>query len=220
MGGVDQPINESTPWRDDAASDLSSVAVVADSSSFFDGDALPMALGSLARVQSLEKIVPPPECPTRESSSATAVLNLLATIVGGGILSLPWAIDACGLGLGVGLMVTSAVASDFTVYILVASARRVGATSFADIAGLLWGATAETGVSFLLFGLTLFVLIANAILISDVATLLFRGLGIFAVAGYHDDDDGAARDSIDKNQRAVALAGVLVLIGARRRKKS
>ena len=61
---------------------------------------------------SFEFLDPPPASPLRETNTATAVLNLCSTIVGGGVLSLPFSLRRCGLAPGLLVMALSALASE------------------------------------------------------------------------------------------------------------
>mmetsp|Transcript_26994 Transcript_26994/g.79760 ORF Transcript_26994/g.79760 Transcript_26994/m.79760 type:complete len:105 (-) Transcript_26994:1966-2280(-) len=76
-----------------------------------------------------EILNPHHECPTRRTGLLPAVFNLVATIVGGGILSVPLAFEKCGVVLATILMVVAAVLTDFSLYIMCSCSRRTGARS-------------------------------------------------------------------------------------------
>ena len=57
------------------------------------------------------------ESPDRTATTATAVFNLVSTIVGGGVLSLPFAISVQGVFGGLIALLLSAIASDFSIHI-------------------------------------------------------------------------------------------------------
>ena len=55
--------------------------------------------------------------------SQSAIFGLVSTIVGGGVLSLPFAFAQTGLVLGTALLLGSAAASEFTIQLVVSCAR-------------------------------------------------------------------------------------------------
>ena len=74
-------------------------------------------------------LVPPFDDPSRQSTSLVAIFNLIATIVGGGVLSLPLAFDKLGVGLATVLMILAAIVTDQSLYLLCLCARLTGASS-------------------------------------------------------------------------------------------
>ena len=76
-----------------------------------------------------EILVPPFDSETRKSTLIPATFNLVATIVGGGVLSLPLAFQKCGIVLATVLMILSAVVTDFSLYLLCISARQTGVSA-------------------------------------------------------------------------------------------
>jgi hypothetical protein len=69
-------------------------------------------------VPSLELLVPSAGSHLRKSSKVAATFNLIATIVGGGILSMPLALAKAGLALGTLLIIFAASITDFSLYLL------------------------------------------------------------------------------------------------------
>jgi hypothetical protein len=65
----------------------------------------------------------------RQTNIHTAIFNLVTTIIGGGVLSLPYAIKRSGIVMGLLLLVVAAVACDWSLYILMSCARRTGSHS-------------------------------------------------------------------------------------------
>ena len=53
-------------------------------------------------------------------------------MIGGGVLTLPYAFGQMGIAGALIMQAVSAVAAGFSLYILVASARRTGARSYAE----------------------------------------------------------------------------------------
>jgi hypothetical protein len=99
-----------------------------------------------ARSQSVEQFGTPYHSPARRGTARSSTFNLIgnanvcggtntvgspqlasvlftATIVGGGILSMPYAFARCGLALGLIVLWVTAMLSDFTLYILVRCVR-------------------------------------------------------------------------------------------------
>lgn len=80
-------------------------------------------------VPDIEILNPQHYCPTRQATLVSATFALVATIVGGGILSIPLAFEKCGLVLATALILFSIVTTDFSLYILCSVSRRTGAGS-------------------------------------------------------------------------------------------
>lgn len=96
----------------------------------------------------------------------------MATIVGGGVLSLPLAFAKCGIPVATVLMIMAAVVTERTLNMLCMTARRTGATSYGEIGGKAFGEWMEWFISFLLFVFLLFIIVAYMILIQDIWTPL------------------------------------------------
>ena len=62
----------------------------------------------------------------RNINSPSAIFSLVSTMVGGGVLSLPYAMSNCGFVLGTFALLVSAAASAWTLDMLVDCARRTG----------------------------------------------------------------------------------------------
>ncbi|GMI16442.1 hypothetical protein TrLO_g9262 [Triparma laevis f. longispina] len=71
---------------------------------------------------------------SRTGTISSAVFNLTTTMVGGGVLSLPYAFSKSGLLTGYLLLLLFACVSDFTVYSLVSCSRRSGEATFEGVA--------------------------------------------------------------------------------------
>jgi len=81
----------------------------------------------------LVALKPPFSSDQRCSSIVVAIFNLVATIVGGGLLSVPLAFEKCGIILATFLMIFSAVATDRSLYLLCLCSQYTGATSFGEV---------------------------------------------------------------------------------------
>lgn len=73
----------------------------------------------LTRASSVEYLSPSLHSSLRHASLHAAVYALCGTILGGGVLSLPFCFSLLGLFGGVIVLIVIAVASDFSIYILV-----------------------------------------------------------------------------------------------------
>jgi hypothetical protein len=82
--------------------------------------------------------------PIRTGKSTSAVFNLVCTMTGGGMLSLPYAMAAGGIVMGPIFLLISAIGSDFSIYILVSAARRTGAQTYEEVAMFAFGKNART----------------------------------------------------------------------------
>ena len=105
----------------------------------------------LAKHPSLEFLNPEFYSNKRKSSPISAIFNLVATVCGGGVLTLPIAFSRAGIIPSTILMVFSAFITDFAMYILCSCARRTGGKSYGDVARLAFGAKAELLVTVFLF---------------------------------------------------------------------
>lgn len=84
-------------------------------------------------------LVPGYDSPRRKSPLVVATFNLSATIVGGGVLSLPLAFAKCGIVLGTVLMITAGIVTDRSLYLLCLCARQTGATSYGEVGKVAFG---------------------------------------------------------------------------------
>ena len=80
-----------------------------------------------------DRLMPSFESPERQSTLLPAVFNLIATIVGGGVLSLPMAFHKCGILLATILTLAAAFLTNRSLRMLTFSARRTGATSYGEV---------------------------------------------------------------------------------------
>jgi len=120
----------------------------------------------------------------RHSTLVPATFNLVATIVGGGVLSLPLAFEKCGGILpATALMLLTAVATDRSLYLLCLAARRsAGAATYGEVARQAFGKPAEWFVAGLLAVFLLFVVTAYMVLIRDIWTPLVVRRPVVAVS--------------------------------------
>ncbi|CAH0520012.1 unnamed protein product [Peronospora belbahrii] len=111
---------------------------------------------------------PGPLATTRTATARSAIFNLVSTIIGGGILSLPFAFDKCGLVVALVFTAIAASASTFSLYVVVSCSRRGHATSYEEVVRIALGARAGRVAVVLLVLLTFLTLVAYVILIKDL----------------------------------------------------
>ncbi|DBA04061.1 TPA: hypothetical protein N0F65_009408 [Lagenidium giganteum] len=119
-----------------------------------------------------EYFSPGPHSKLRTGTAASAVFNLVSTIIGGGVLSLPYAFDKCGIVLATVFMIIAASGSTFTLYVIVSCSRRGGATTFEEIVRKALGPRAGLVTVVLLVMLTFLTMVAYVILIKDLVGAL------------------------------------------------
>ncbi|CAJ1937952.1 unnamed protein product [Cylindrotheca closterium] len=110
------------------------------------------------------------ESPNRKANVFSSTFNLSATIVGGGVLSLPLAFERCGIILGSILMVIAAIVTERSMYLLCLCARMTGSTSYGEVGKVAFGKSMEYFVSILLFVILQFALVAYMVLLQDIWT--------------------------------------------------
>lgn len=104
----------------------------------------------------------------RKSQMVVAIFNLSATIVGGGVLSLPLAFMKCGILLGSILMILAALVTERSLYLLCLCARRTGATTYGEVGKAAFGKHMEYFISLLLFFFLALVLVGYMVLLQDI----------------------------------------------------
>jgi len=165
---------------------------------------------SLSRRDSVEFLQPAFASPLRKTSFNAATFNLVATIVGGGVLSLPLAFAKAGIVLGTFMMVFSAWITEFGLYMLCSCARRTGARSYNEIVRHAFGAPAE-----ILMTVTLWFFLSGVLVAFNV---LLRG--IFAPIARDILDPFEFVDTRGKHFDSVVLLVILVLVSPLMLKKN
>ena len=126
----------------------------------------------MAKHPSFEFLNPEHDSELRKSSPVSAIFNLVATVCGGGVLTLPIAFARVGIIPSTIMMVFSAIITDFAMYILCSCARRTGGKSYGDVTRIAFGRKAEVAVMILLFIFLFFVIVAYMVLVKDIWTPL------------------------------------------------
>ncbi|GAB9469893.1 hypothetical protein Gpo141_00007156 [Globisporangium polare] len=122
--------------------------------------------------KSHEFFSPGPHSSERTVKAPSAIFNLASTIIGGGILSLPYAFEKCGIVLAFVFMLVSAMASNFSLYVIVSCSRRGGATTYEEIVRKALGPKAGLITVTLLVLLTFLTMVAYVILVKDLVSSL------------------------------------------------
>eukprot|EP00939_MAST-03C_sp_MAST-3C-sp1_P003330 g3330.t1 len=124
---------------------------------------------------------------SRKMKKHSAVFSLVSTILGGGVLSLPYAMSKTGVIGGPLLIIICAAISDFSLDLLLLSARYGSAVeTFEEVAKKAFGRRAQIMTVFLLFTLTWVCCVAYAVLIGD----MFAPLVTYAIPGVTISSDG------------------------------
>ncbi|GMH84019.1 hypothetical protein TrST_g10466 [Triparma strigata] len=130
----------------------------------------------ITRHMSLETLSPTFDSSTRHTSITTSTFNLVSTVIGGGILSIPFAYATTGLLLTSIYILVASVMAGFSLYILCSCSRRTGGCSYSDVVRIAFGTTAELSVTLILTVFLLFVTTAYMILMRDINTSLLTFL--------------------------------------------
>mmetsp|Transcript_4952 Transcript_4952/g.6525 ORF Transcript_4952/g.6525 Transcript_4952/m.6525 type:complete len:522 (-) Transcript_4952:371-1936(-) len=120
--------------------------------------------------RSYEFIYPAPVSDDRQSGVLPAIFNLCSTVLGGGILSLPYTFAKLGWGLGLIVLVGVALASDFALYILCSCSRRSGTINYVEVAKHAFGEAGGYFVTMMLSIFILFIVVAYQVLLRDIAS--------------------------------------------------
>ena len=130
----------------------------------------------LQKHPSFEFLNPSPDSELRIATPVSSIFNLVATVCGGGVLTLPIAFAKAGIIPATVMMILSAGITDFAMYILCSCARRTGGKSYGDVTRIAFGAKAEVSVTILLFVFLYFVIVAYMVLVKDIWTPLLLHL--------------------------------------------
>ena len=110
----------------------------------------------------------------RPSNLFVGTFNLIATIVGGAVLSLPIAFSKCGVVFTTLAMLLSAYMTYMSLIMTCYCSRRGGGSSYGEVVRSAFGERMEESVSWLLFLFLLFVIAAYMVLIRDIWTPLVQ----------------------------------------------
>ena len=119
---------------------------------------------------SLECLNPESHSPLRQSSRLVAMMNLVATVCGGGVLSLPWAVAKAGIVPTTLLLVAGATVTYHSLVCLMDAARTMGGRSYGQVAAAAFGKSAQIWTNLSLATMLSGSLIAYQVLVKDVWT--------------------------------------------------
>jgi Amino acid permeases len=157
-----------------------------------------------SKALSLEFLNPSHSSPLRRTSFNAATFNLVATVIGGGVLSLPLAFAKVGIVLATIMMIFAAYITEFGLYILCSCARRTGSDSYMTIVRSAFGPGAEIIVTSILSIYLLGVLVAFQVLLKDIFAPLARAFIVHFIP--------SSIYSPGKNLDAIVLAFIISLI--------
>mmetsp|Transcript_43359 Transcript_43359/g.97608 ORF Transcript_43359/g.97608 Transcript_43359/m.97608 type:complete len:496 (+) Transcript_43359:1-1488(+) len=112
----------------------------------------------------------------RQGTQTSAVLNLLATTMGAGLLSLPQAFAYTGWALGIGLMLVTSFCADLSLQFLVDLGRQSGRMSFEGNAFHYLGNAGKRGLNVLLIALLFLASVAMVIIIHDLLPAFIKNM--------------------------------------------
>jgi amino acid permease len=128
--------------------------------------------------RSREFLNPAHDSSLRRSSPDIALINLVATVCGGGVLSLPYAFRRAGILVTLALLIISAIMTNFSLFLLCACARRTGGRSYGDVARAAFGPLAEILTTVTLFVLLVGILVAYMVLLKGIWTPMILSLAV------------------------------------------
>jgi amino acid permease len=135
-------------------------------------------------VSIVESFKPSFASPRRKGTVMSSVFSLVSTILGGGVLSLPFAFSEAGIIPGIFLLLAVAAASDFSAFTLAACSRRAAAHTYEDVAALAFGSPGRTLAQMLVVMLTFLALIAYSILLRGIlGTFIQRRAVVLLLVG-------------------------------------
>jgi len=165
---------------------------------------------------SLDQLNPHPTSQTRQSSRLIAMINLVATVCGGGVLSLPLAVSKAGVIPTCLLMVYGAVVTDMALVCLVDAARKTGGRTYGDVTAAAFGSVAQVVTTATLALMLCGTLIAYQVLVRDIWTPVVAFLvqeirSLLWNSEDENDDTVVTPTAVSTQQANLLLAGILVL---------
>ncbi|QRV79525.1 Transmembrane amino acid transporter protein [Ceratobasidium sp. AG-Ba] len=105
-----------------------------------------------------------------------SMFNMANSILGAGIIGLPYAVSQAGFFTGIVLLVVLAGVTDWTIRLIVRNAKLSGRTSYIDIMGHCYGSSGRAAVSFFQFAFAFGGMCAFGIIIGDTIPHVIRQL--------------------------------------------
>jgi len=113
------------------------------------------------------------------SSIPFASFNFINSIVGAGIIGLPFAVKEAGIGLGIILLLLCGILTDFSVRMLVDTARNSGCKDYEEVCEKAFGRLGYYSVSAMMFIFAFGAMIAYFVIIGDTFS------SVFGMWGFH-----------------------------------
>ncbi|CAM9551520.1 unnamed protein product [Phaeothamnion confervicola] len=147
------------------------------------------------------------------SSLWGAVFNFTNTIVGAGIIGIPFAVYQCGMVAGILLILLAAFFTERSSIMLIVSGERVGRLNYEELMQVAFGSVGYYVFCFFAFVMAFGAMCAYLIIIGDTIPQIVNSI-------HHSgggDDDSSGSSSSDEflgadRQRVIALFSVLVLL--------
>jgi len=111
------------------------------------------------------------------SNIPAACFNFINSIVGAGIIGLPFAVKEAGFGLGILLLFGCGLVTDFSVRLLVGTAHKVGCKDYEALCQVAFGRAGYYAVSFFMFIFAFGAMIAYFVIIGDTITSVVGTMG-------------------------------------------
>ncbi|XP_050420953.1 putative sodium-coupled neutral amino acid transporter 11 [Adelges cooleyi] len=99
-----------------------------------------------------------------------ASFNYINSIIGSGVIGIPYAFNLAGVGLGVILLVTVALVTDYSLVLMLRSAHLSGSFSYQSLMKSAFGKSGFVVLSFLQFTYPFIAMISYNIIVGDTAT--------------------------------------------------
>lgn len=101
-------------------------------------------------------------------------LNYINSILGSGIVGIPYALHKAGFGFGLFLLIALAVVTDYSLSLLVKSANLAGVTSYQDLVHVAFGRPGFYLLTLLQFIYPFIAMISYNVIIGDTVTKVFK----------------------------------------------
>lgn len=115
---------------------------------------------------------------TQGSSLRGTIFNLLNTMIGGGVLGLPFAARQCGIVLGAALLLGTALMTDLTAWMLLVSVDFVRSSSYAMVGEALYGRWLGLLIDLVVLCNTFGVLVSYVVVLGDLVPPFLVLMGV------------------------------------------
>lgn len=101
-------------------------------------------------------------------------LNYINSILGSGIVGIPYALHKAGFGVGIFLLIFLAIVTDYSLSLLVKAANLAGVTSYQDLVHVAFGRPGFYLLTLLQFIYPFIAMISYNVIIGDTVTKVFK----------------------------------------------